>query len=99
MGKLAIEHVLPGQTASRPVTNANGMVLVQAGTVLTESLIVRLTSLGVTSVIVAGGDGGEQPRSREERVQDLERRFAGHDQDEVMVAIKDLVLAQIEGGR
>ncbi len=99
MARLTIEEVVPGQTASRPVTNANGMVLVQAGTVLTASLIDRLKTLGVASVVVAGADGAGHGGSPEEQAAAIEHRFMGHEGDEIMMKIRDMVLAQLQGGR
>lgn len=99
MGRLTIEAVVPGQTASRPVTNTNGMVLVQAGTVLTASLIERLKTLGVASVVVAGTDGAGRGGSSEEQVAAIEHRFMGHEDNEIMMKIRDMVLAQVQGGR
>ncbi len=99
MGRLAIEEVTPGQTAARPVVNANGMVLVQAGTELTASLITRLKGLGVATVVVAGADGLGPRKPVEQQVDEIERRFEGHNDDELMMAIKQMVIDQVMGGR
>ncbi len=98
MGRLAIEEVSAGQTASRPVINANGMLLVQAGTVLTDSLIARLKALGVASVIVSGADGPGQERSADEQLRDVEHRFQGLEDDALMMQIKQLAVEQVGGG-
>lgn len=47
---------------AKPVTRDTGMVLIAAGTVLTESLIMRLENMGIEQIVVEGtpvdmGDG------------------------------------------
>jgi hypothetical protein len=74
------------------------MVLVQAGTVLTESLIGRLKALGVTSVVVAGPDGPGQDQPVEEVLQELDHRFRGFEEDELMMGIRQLARAELGGG-
>jgi len=39
---------------AKPVTRENGMVLIAAGTVLTEGLISRLDNMGVELLVVEG---------------------------------------------
>jgi hypothetical protein len=100
MPKLPLALVRPDQTLARPVTNATGVVLVQAGTLLTPVLIDRLMALGIDAVTVVtdAGDTLDGP-SMEERLRELDARFAGHEQDPLMTQIKDIVARQLRGGR
>jgi hypothetical protein len=100
MPKIPLSQVQPDQRLARPVTNASGVVLVQAGTALSAALIHRLLGLGIDTVTVAaeGSDEGED-RPLEERLRELDARFAGHEQDAVMMQIKDAVARQLQGSR
>ncbi|XID90735.1 HD-GYP domain-containing protein [Paenibacillaceae bacterium WGS1546] len=58
----------PGQTLAKPVLNKNGMVMLGAGTQLTDKYIERLRTLGITDIYVEedaprGPQGAEPPAS------------------------------------
>ena len=57
-----IEELLPDMILVKPVTNANGLPIVAAGTLLDPPMIERLQRMGTTSVYVEGdaGDAGEK---------------------------------------
>jgi hypothetical protein len=99
MPKIPLSKVQPGQRIARAVVNANGVVMVQPGTELTSSMIERLRSVGVDAVVVASGDEPTVPtRPVHERLGELDARFAGHENDPVMMQIKDVVARQLKGG-
>ncbi|MFP5378941.1 MAG: hypothetical protein ACLGHP_04215 [Vicinamibacteria bacterium] len=93
MARISLSQATVGQTTARPVVNNNGVVLVQAGTVLTASLLDRLKGFGVVDVSVKGPAGGRglTPGEREAAIS---ARFAGHESDPLMVALERLMLAQ-----
>jgi len=104
MRRLPISDVLPGHKLARAITNASGVVMVQPGAELTPPLIERLRALGVDSVVIAGDAEGAAARpSVEERLRELDARFAGHEQDAWMMELKDIVArqlgARVDGGR
>jgi hypothetical protein len=98
MPKIPLSKVQPGQRIARAVVNANGVVMVQPGTELTSTMIERLRSVGVDAVVVASGDGSTEPsKPVEERLRELDARFAGHENDPVMMQIKDVIARQLKG--
>ena len=97
MPRILLSKAQPGQVLTRPVTTSAGVVMVQAGSALTPALIERLTNFGVDTVVV--GDDAAQAagdtRPMEERVREVEARFLGHDQDDWMMTLKQIVIAQL----
>jgi hypothetical protein len=89
MPQIQIDRVQSGQLLEQPVANASGIVLVRAGTELTPSLVERLRDLGFTELPVRLAPGsGPSP----EFVAAVELRFRGHEQNALMMQIKDLLL-------
>jgi len=85
MESISIAAARPGHILAKAVTNATGAVLCPPGLRLTQATIERLRNAGVQSLIVEGGkDAG---RALDERLADLQRRFAGID-DPLMLQIK-----------
>lgn len=77
------------------MVNNNGVILVQAGTRLSDSLIERLHGLGISFVVVAGPEAVARSKAPAERLADLERRFTGHETDPLMTRLKQIVSARI----
>ena len=59
-----------------------------------EELVARLKTLGVTELDVSVANPGLSPA---EQLAGLERRFTGHEDDDLMMELKELVRAQIVG--
>lgn len=74
--------------------------MVQTGSQLTPAILERLANFGVDTVVVRADDStaGDDGRSVEERLREVEARFAGHEQDEWMMALKQIVIAQLARG-
>jgi hypothetical protein len=70
------------------------MVMVQPGTELTAAIIDRLRNLGIDSVAVEGEADGEV-KPLEVSLAELDARFAGHEQDPWMMALKAIVARQL----
>jgi hypothetical protein len=96
MPRILLSKAQPGQVLSRPVTTSAGVVLVQAGAELTPAILERLANFGVDTVVVhdaAAAAADDRPVA--ERVREIEARFAGHEQDDWMMTLKQIVVAQL----
>ena len=74
-----------GCVLAMPVTSPTGTILLPAGTELTARRISKLFALDVTSVAVS-----DAPPSA--RLVEVEQLFAGHEDDDLMMALKRCVL-------
>jgi hypothetical protein len=95
MQKIPLQLARAEMVLAKPVTRENGMVLVAAGTVLTESLISKLGNMGVEEVAVQGdalgmgdGCGAEALAKKQERLEHLFRNFK---EDAYMQHVKGLI--------
>lgn len=93
MPRIPLSEARPGQKLSRPAATRAGVVMVQAGTELTPALIERLRLLGIDTVSVHGEAGGSS-RPLEEVLAAIDARFAGHEGDPRMMALKEIVVRQ-----
>ncbi|MGE3840692.1 MAG: hypothetical protein AB7I50_03825 [Vicinamibacterales bacterium] len=93
MPKRSLDKVEPGQKLLRPATTRTGVVMVQAGEVLTEALIERLRSVGVDTAVIEGPP--ELDKTLEEATAEIEQRFVGHEEDPWMMALQDIALRQL----
>jgi hypothetical protein len=94
MRRVTVRQLVPGQSLAAPVTAAGGVVLVQTGTQLTESTIARLIDRGIESVLVQEDDAADPERIAAEAAA-IEARFTGHDGNAWMMALKQILLAQL----
>lgn len=105
MPRVPLSRAQPGQKLLQPVTTAAGVVLVQAGAELSATLIARLGGLGIDTLVVASGenaavaDDAVADGMLGDRVREVEARFAGHEHDPRMMAIKDMVVRQLSRRR
>jgi len=95
MQKIPLQLARADMVLSKPVTRENGMVLVAAGTVLTEGLISKLDNMGVELIVVegdsleTGGGCSEEVLARKrERLDQLFRNFGD---DAYMQRVKQMV--------
>ena len=95
MQHIALSAARPGQRVARAIVSHAGVVLVQSGAELTGAIIDRLRSLGVDAIYVTEA-GPEVAKSPVERAREVEERFAGHEDDRWMMALKAIVLRQLE---
>jgi hypothetical protein len=80
--------------AHRAVTES-GMLLLPAGTVLTDRHLARLADAGVHHVSLQR-DGFDHHTEQLAQRGAIEERFWGHDDDPLMQALKAIVIAQLE---
>jgi len=95
MQKIPIDLARPGMVLAKAVTRENGMVLVAAGTTLTESLIPKLGNMGVEEIAVQGDalglEDGCGAEALEKKLEVLEHRFRNFGDNAYMQRVKGLV--------
>jgi hypothetical protein len=96
MKRVALSEAKPGDVVARPVMTASGVVLVQPGTTLTPELLVRLDTLHVDALCLQGASADAAPLDKQ--LEALDRRFAGHEQDPVMMELKAVVANRLSQG-
>jgi hypothetical protein len=81
MKRVVVYELLPDMILARPITNANGLPIVAAGTVLDAALIDRLQHMGLPSVYVEGDalDAGGKTLDELEAELDHRFRYVAHD--------------------
>jgi len=89
MKKISLTQVEAGQIVARPVATSGGMVMMQPGAQLTAEIIGRLTNLGIDTVWVEGIS--EDAKPVDVLLAELDRRFTGHEDDPLMMALKAVV--------
>jgi hypothetical protein len=97
MPKVPLSEARPGQKLVRPVVTRTGMLMIQPGTELTDTIIARLQTIGIDSVYVEGDNpGGDKPVAV--LMQELDERFAGHERDAWMMELKAVVARHLRDG-
>ncbi|MFP4084200.1 MAG: hypothetical protein ACLFP9_05780 [Desulfonatronovibrio sp.] len=95
MQKIPLNQARPGMVLEKPVLRDNGLVLVAQGTEISDTLLFRLENMGVESVTVEGHpvevEGEEQPRSYQERIDNLDHLFRRYKDDPWMNKMKDFI--------
>lgn len=75
MKRVVVYELLPDMVLARPVTNANGLPIVAAGTVLDATLIKRLQQMELPSVYVEGDALDSGGKTLDELEAELDHRF------------------------
>ena len=95
-----------GDVVAEPVVNEQGRVLLPKGARLSPAVLSRLRGWGITRLQVEGeeaadeGAGGDEAGSVDGALLEaLEHRFAGCEEDEVMMAIKEVARAHLSHAR
>jgi len=95
MREIAVGEAQVGDVIVEPIVNDKGRVLLPPGARLSAAVLSRLQGWGVSTLRVEGeeadaeADDGE-PEADEGREQALELRFALWEDDELMMAIKQI---------
>lgn len=84
-----------GDVLGHDAVTASGMLLLPAGTTLSERQLQRLAEAGVTHVTLRGS-AAEREAALQARRAEVDERFSGHDHDQLMQALKQLVIEQAE---
>ncbi len=91
MQRLPLSYIKPGMKTFEEVYDSNGRVLCGKGVKLTGEHLQKFQELGVKYITVEGTPVKlPWEKSLEEELQDLEKRFEGIN-DENLIAIKELI--------
>lgn len=92
MQRIALTSAAPGMVLAEPAESEQGTVVCGAGTTLTETLINRLQKFGVTRLIVEGHPVKKvgEDETVEQQLAALDRRFAAHADNELMMQLKQV---------
>ncbi len=87
MRRVVLHELLPDMVLARPVTNANGLPIVAAGTILDAVMIERLRQMELASVYVEGDALDSRGKTLAELEAELEHRFRQVAQDPIQQLI------------
>jgi len=95
MQKLPLDLARPGMVLAKPVTRPDGIAVAAAGSEISQSLIDRLDTLGVTHLVVEGHPvklgGPLGSTSFDKRLERLEFLFRKHGNNAWMAQIRRLM--------
>ncbi len=95
MRRVVPHELLPDMVLAKPVTNANGLPIVAAGTILDPALIERLRQMELTSVYVEGDALDSGGKTLAELEAELEHRFRQVAQDPIQQLILRTLRAHV----
>jgi len=99
MQKIPITQAAPGMVLAQEIKNSDdpsSMTICGKGIKLTESLIARLTQMGIQSLRVEGHPVKvEGEASLQEMLADLDKRFIRVEGDDLMKKVKEIYRRQI----
>jgi hypothetical protein len=95
MARMTPDSLEEGMVLSRPVTNANGVVMLPEGAELTNSMIKKIGGMDIEYVFVKGASKESGPL--EQVLADLDKRFKMAEKAPHMDTIKRIVREHIEG--
>lgn len=87
MRRVVPHELLPDMVLAKPVTNANGLPIVAAGTIVDAAMIERLRQMELTSVYVEGDALDFGGKTLAELEAELEHRFRYVAQDPIQQLI------------
>jgi hypothetical protein len=100
MQKIPLGKAAEGMILAKPIARESGLVLMGEGTELNEQLIERLKGLDIKKVTVKGKPlGGEDEKSVEVLIAELDERFTPVSSDKLCVQIKDIIKKDIKRRR
>jgi hypothetical protein len=93
MQKILLKQATAGMKLAKPVENDRGMILCGAGTELTEDTIDRLVRMEVKKITVEGHpvDTGQEQKSLDQLLKELDGRFQKVADDPLMRKIKNMI--------
>ena len=87
MRRVVLHELLPDMVLAKPVSNANGLPIVAAGTILDAPMIERLRQMELTSVYVEGDALDSGGKTLAELEAELDHRFRQVVQDPIQQLI------------
>lgn len=94
MPRIPIDMITPGMRLAEPVTNKNGLILINEGTELTETIIEKLKNMNLQSLRIKGESGPSN--TKEEMLAALDERFKRVKSKPLMITIKNIIKEHIE---
>ena len=95
MPRMTPDNLQPGMILSKPVTNANGVVMLAEGTELTASLIDKIDGMDIDAVFVKGAP--QSGPTLDQMMEELDKRFKKVEKAPYMDVIKKAVRDHLEG--
>ena len=96
MRQIRVEEARVGDVIAEPIEDQNGRVLLPAGAKLSQAVLARLEGWGVFALSIEGEEqqGG---KSKDKLLVELAQRFAGLEDDETMMQIKEIARGHLIG--
>jgi len=96
MRQIRVEEARVGDVIAEPIEDQNGRVLLPAGAKLSQAVLARLEGWGVFALNIEGEEqqGG---KSKDKLLVELAQRFAGLEDDETMMQIKEIARGHLIG--
>ena len=96
MRQIRVEEARVGDVIAEPIEDQNGRILLPAGAKLSQAVLARLEGWGVFALNIEGEEqqGG---KSKDELLVELAQRFAGLEDDEIMMQIKEIARGHLIG--
>ena len=96
MRQIRVEEARVGDVIAEPIEDQNGRILLPAGAKLSQAVLARLEGWGVFELSIEGVEkqGG---KSKDELLVELDQRFAGLEDDETMMQIKEIARGHVIG--
>ena len=96
MRQISVDEAQVGDVIASPVENDQGRVLLPNGAKLSAAVLSRLKGWGVETLTVEGEDAAEGGETQgEELVEALEQRFAGLEDDSLMMQITQIARSHL----
>jgi len=97
MRQIPVEDAKVGDVVAEPIEDEKGRVLLPTGAKLSQPVIDRLKGWGVFALNIKG-EQQESGKSREELADELDYRFAGLEEDALMMQIKEIARGHLGRG-
>ena len=97
MRQIPVEDAKVGDVVAEPIEDEKGRVLLPTGAKLSQPVIDRLKGWGVFALSIKGEEQ-ESGKSREVLTDELDYRFAGLEEDTLMMQIKEIARGHLGRG-
>jgi hypothetical protein len=95
MSRVPVGELEAGMVLAKPIVNENGIALVGEGSELTDALIERIQNMQIHTVSIIGA--GKRTGSKEEAIEELEKRFRTVGDNVHMNTLKRILREHIAG--
>jgi len=91
MKTVAVIDLKSGEILATHLNRSNGAIMLSKGTKLSRPVIKRLLKMNYKEVVIES-DKETVEVAHSQQYSLLERRFKGHEQDQIMMKIKEIVI-------